>query len=107
MIDRNKFIAARKKADLSQAELSKAAGVSQQLIGEIEMGRSKTSKAIYKLAAAMHVSAHEMDPDIPALDDELEEIMVQIKSLPPEQGELVRRTLRDTLRIAKGTGRDR
>lgn len=105
MIDHKKFSEIRKKAKLSQSELAKAAGVSQQLIGEIERGRSKTTKAIYKLAAAMYVSAHTLDPDIPTLDDELQEIMVQITQLPPDQAKLVRRTLKDTLKIAQGGGR--
>lgn len=101
MIDRKKFVALRIKAGLSQAQLANKAGVSQQLVGEIERGQTNTSKAIYKFAAAMGVEAHELDAAIPSLDDELKEILVQIKMLPKDQAELVRRTLKDTLKLAK------
>ena len=59
---------ARKNAKLSQTDLARRAGVSQQAIGEIERGAVFSSKAIHKIAAALNVSANYLDPDIPASD---------------------------------------
>ena len=106
MIDVKKFVAAREKAGLSQADLARRSGVTQQAIGEIEAGRSKTSRSIFKLAAAMFVPANELDDAIPALDGDLEEILVQIKSLPAAQAALVKSALRDVIQIARGPGEE-
>lgn len=63
MIDRDSFIAARKAAKLSQIALAEKAGVSQQLIGSIETGRTKTSKYLPRLATALRVTLASLDPD--------------------------------------------
>lgn len=51
---------------LKQEPLAKLAGVSQQLIVEIEKGRVKSTKSVYNLAKALGVAAWELDPNIPA-----------------------------------------
>jgi phage repressor protein C with HTH and peptisase S24 domain len=56
---------ARDEAGLSQKELAQRAGVSQQAIGEIERGAVRSTKAIYKIAAALAVPVHFLDPAIP------------------------------------------
>jgi phage repressor protein C with HTH and peptisase S24 domain len=66
MIDVEKLKKARDSAKLSQKELAKKAGVSQQLIGEIERGAVLSSKSIYKIAIALGVGANHLDPAIPA-----------------------------------------
>jgi phage repressor protein C with HTH and peptisase S24 domain len=65
MIDVERLKKARDDADLTQGELAKKAGVSQQAIGEIERGAVRTSKSIYKIAAALNVAANYLDPSIP------------------------------------------
>lgn len=51
---------------MSQADLAKKAGVSQQAIGEIERGAVMSSRSIHRIAAALNVSANILDPDVPA-----------------------------------------
>lgn len=66
MIDRLKLVELRTAAKLSQAQLAKKAGISQQAIGEIERGAVLSSRSIHKIAAALNISANLLDPDIPA-----------------------------------------
>jgi phage repressor protein C with HTH and peptisase S24 domain len=65
MIKIERWKAARDEAGLTQGELAKRAGISQQAIGEIERGAVHSTKAIYKIAAALNVPAHFLDPAIP------------------------------------------
>lgn len=66
MIVIERFVAAREAVGLSQAELARRAGVSQQTVQQIEAGKIKTSKRIHAIAATLGVSAHFLDPSIPA-----------------------------------------
>lgn len=66
MIDRHKLKELREAAKLSQAQLAKKAGVSQQAIGEIERGAVLSSRSIHKIAAALNISANLLDPEVPA-----------------------------------------
>ncbi len=101
MIDVEKFKAARAAAKLSQTKLAKAANVSQQLIGEIEAGRARTTKAIYKLAEAMQIKAYELDDEIPAPITNWDETVSELRELPIEDQEYALRTLRDFIELAK------
>lgn len=65
MIDRQKFKKAREDSKLSQSQLAKRAGVSQQAIGEIERGAVLSSRSIHKIAKALNISANYLDPDVP------------------------------------------
>lgn len=65
MINIDRLKRAREEAGLSQTALARRAGVSQQAIGEIERGAVRSSKSIYKIAAALNVSPSVLDPDIP------------------------------------------
>ena len=67
MINIDRLKNARAAAKLSQQTLAKKAGVSQQAIGEIERGAVFSTKSIYKIAAALNVSANFLDPDVPAI----------------------------------------
>jgi transcriptional regulator with XRE-family HTH domain len=82
MINIEKFVAARKAQELSQNELAKAAGVSQQLIGGIENGLTKTTKKIHLIAKALKIPAYELDSDIPPPDKDLEVVLDAISNLP-------------------------
>lgn len=66
MINIDRFKSAREAAKFSQSSLAKRAGVSQQLIGEIERGAVLSTKSIHKIANALNVSANFLDPEIPA-----------------------------------------
>ena len=50
VINIERLVSRVRKEGLSQNELAKAVGVSQQLIGEIETGRTRSTKAIFKIA---------------------------------------------------------
>jgi len=69
MILTDSFKRAREAAGLSQSELARRVGIRQQTIAEIEKGNIKSTKAIYRLAAAMSVSASLLDPAIPVSAD--------------------------------------
>lgn len=53
----------RAAAKLSQAALAKAAGVSQQLISQIENGVNESTTELPALARALKVGVDEIDPD--------------------------------------------
>lgn len=53
----------RSRAGLSQGELAKLSGVSQQLISQIEQGKNLSTKHLPKLANALGVGIGEIDPD--------------------------------------------
>jgi len=52
----------RKTRKLTQVELADKAGVSQQLISQIESGKNQTTKELPVLAQALGVGVHEIDP---------------------------------------------
>lgn len=51
----------RKEKGMSQVELAKKAGVSQQLVSRLESGVDLTSKKLPELARALEVSVDELD----------------------------------------------
>jgi transcriptional regulator with XRE-family HTH domain len=51
----------RKAAHLSQDKLAELAGVTQQLISQIESGKNATTKELPAIAHALHVSVAEID----------------------------------------------
>lgn len=65
MIDIDRLKAIRGERQISQSGLAKAAGVSQQLIGEIERGAVRTTKHIYRIAKALNVPASDLDTSVP------------------------------------------
>lgn len=102
MIDAKKFKARREELNLTQAQLAVRAGTRQQNVMEIEAGRIRSTKKIYLFAAVLGLPAHELDDDIPALDDELEQTMTRIQELPTEeQREFVRRSIDGLIEIAR------
>lgn len=52
----------REAAGLSQPALAKKAGVSQQLISQLENGKNATTKHLPKIARALGVTIREIDP---------------------------------------------
>lgn len=65
MIDADALKAARNAAEMSQDDLAKAAGVSMQLIGQLERREVLTTKHVYKIAKALKMPVRDLDPDIP------------------------------------------
>jgi phage repressor protein C with HTH and peptisase S24 domain len=63
MIDGDAVRAAREEARLSQLDLARAAGISQQLIAAIETGRTKSTKFLARIALALNRRPGELDPD--------------------------------------------
>lgn len=100
MIDIGKFKAARAIADMSQSDVGRRAGVSQQLIGEIERGAVLSTKAIYRIARAMNVKAYELDPEIPAPGDAWEEALYNARELEDDDQRVILRNLQDNIDIA-------
>lgn len=86
---------------MSQARLAKAAGVSQQLIGEIEAGRSRTTKSIYKIAEALNLKAHELDNEIPAPAADWDQALNEVRLLTADEQEFALNNLRDFIRLIK------
>jgi phage repressor protein C with HTH and peptisase S24 domain len=72
MIDRDALISAREAKGLSQPGLAKLAGCSQQLIGALETGATKSTKFLPKIAHALEVDPGILDTDWAGI------------SLPPE-----------------------
>jgi transcriptional regulator with XRE-family HTH domain len=58
--------AARKAMKISQTELAKRVGCSQQLIGQIERGEATSTTYIFDLARELDVPPHVIDPSIPS-----------------------------------------
>jgi transcriptional regulator with XRE-family HTH domain len=63
MIEPDKFLAARKAAALSQLELARRSGVSQQLIAAIEKGGTRSTKFLPHIARALSVAPGDIDTD--------------------------------------------
>ena len=93
MIQVAEFIRLRDASGHTQVSLAKVAGVSQQLVAEIETGRTRTSKAIYRFAAAMGVEAHMLDPAIPKPKEitlpEVRHIMIELEALAPSERSVI------------------
>ena len=62
MIDRDFLKSARNASGLSQAELARRSGVAQQLIGQLERGEVRSTKAIFRIADALGVAAGSRKP---------------------------------------------
>lgn len=76
---------ARKAKGLTQVELAQLAGLCQQMVSDIERGRSRSARDLVKLAKALDVSA---DFLLGAESDEFsDEIYDLIMSLSPERRE--------------------
>lgn len=86
--------------DISQGELGKRARVSQQLIGEIERGATRSTKAIYRIAKALNVKAYELDPEIPAPKDAWEEAIMSARELDDDTQAVALRNLQDYINLA-------
>lgn len=52
----------RQAAKLTQPELAKRAGVTQQLISQLETGQNVTTRALPQLASALGVTVDKIDP---------------------------------------------
>lgn len=63
MIDKDALITAREAKGLSQPSLAKLAGCSQQLIGALETGTTKSTKFLPKIAHALEVDPGVLDSD--------------------------------------------
>src|SRR6266568_9258614 len=63
MIDGDAVRAAREEARLSQLDLARAAGISQQLVAAIETGRTKSTKFLARIALALNRRPGDLDPD--------------------------------------------
>jgi phage repressor protein C with HTH and peptisase S24 domain len=63
MLDRQAFVAARKAKGFSQSHLARVAGVSQQLIGAIETGATRTTKYLPRIAVALEVEPGHLDSE--------------------------------------------
>jgi transcriptional regulator with XRE-family HTH domain len=84
MIDIELFIRLRRDKKLSQLRLGKAVGMSQQLIAEIEKGRTRSTKVIYQIAQALGTTASLLDPAIPAVEGRLAKIQQDLIELGEE-----------------------
>src|SRR5262249_61208481 len=69
MIDGDAVRAAREEARLSQLDLARMAGVSQQLIAAIETGRTRSTKFLPRIAMALNRRPGELDPDWLSVDE--------------------------------------
>jgi transcriptional regulator with XRE-family HTH domain len=101
MINIELFVQLRRDKKLSQIALAKAAGVSQQLIGEIETGRVRSTKAIYKIAHALGTAASLLDPDIPAVDRRWAKIQQDLAELDEEDAAYILERLASDIEFAK------
>jgi len=84
MINIELFVRLRGEKKLSQSDLAKAVNVSQQLIGEIEAGRTRSTRAIYKIAHALGTTANLLDSDIPAIEGRWAKIQQDLTKLDEE-----------------------
>jgi transcriptional regulator with XRE-family HTH domain len=91
----------RKAAGLTQPELARRAGVSQQLISQIERGINRTTKELPQIASALGVQVHAIDESFilplvaPAPEDRtrLEAAIAQLLTLSGERQETVVRVI--------------
>ena len=83
-----RLLTARKLSGLTQAELTKKSGVSQQLISRIENDKVESTTEVFKLADALNVNPRwlatgggEMEPEKRTASDASEEEMKAIRLL--------------------------
>jgi transcriptional regulator with XRE-family HTH domain len=69
MINGDLLKASRKEKGFSQTALAKRVGVAQQLIGQLERGEVRSSKAVYRIAKVLDVAVTDLDPEIPSQAD--------------------------------------
>lgn len=101
MIDIELFVRLRKKQG-SQTKLAQAADVSQQLIGQIETGDVRSTKAIYRIARVLSVPANLLDPDIPPpspLEEHFAKVMELLKKLPAVEADFHIRKFEEMLQF--------
>jgi transcriptional regulator with XRE-family HTH domain len=99
MIDVPLLIRLREEAGFSQKDLAEKVGVSQQLIGEIEAGRVRTTKAIYRIANALGTIAHVLDPEIPRLESTWAKIIEDLKKLPEAEASFHTEKFKETIQF--------
>jgi transcriptional regulator with XRE-family HTH domain len=105
MINIELFVRLRAGKKLSQTGLAKAAGVSQQLIGEIEAGRVRSTKAIYKIAHILGTTASLLDPDIPVVESNWAKIQQELSELDPEIAAYLLERFANDIEFAKKRGK--
>lgn len=81
MIDPNALLKAREGKDLSQPALAKLVGCSQQLIGALERGTTKSTKFLPRIARALEIDPAMLDSDF-AIDRSKLPLM-DVPALPP------------------------
>jgi transcriptional regulator with XRE-family HTH domain len=107
MIDIELFVRLRSDKKFSQGELAKIVGVSQQLVGEIERGGVRSTKAIYKFAHALGTTASLLDPGIPAVESRLAKIQQELTELGEEDATYLLERLENDIEFAKRAKRDK
>lgn len=87
----------REDKGLSQVKLANLAGVSQQLVSQIELGKNTTTKELPELAKALQVGIAEIDENfIPtASTDDEEDVLARYRRAPAHRKVLVRNLLRE------------
>lgn len=88
---------ARGRKGWTQAELAAAAGVSVDVIKQIEIGRTQQPKQILSISGAIGVSAAWLQfgvPEIEQLDREAIEAALQLQSLPDAQRKAMSESIR-------------
>lgn len=87
----------RIRGKMSQVKLAKAAGVSQQLISQIENGENTTTKELPKLAKALGVDVAELDENFTpaATTPEEEDLLARYRNAPERRRVLVLDLLRE------------
>lgn len=101
MIDVEFFVRLRREKNLSQKQLAAAVGVSQQLIGEIEAGRTLSTKAIYKIARTLGTTANRLDSEIPGVEGLLAKLEHELSELDEEQATCVLERFASDIEFAK------
>jgi transcriptional regulator with XRE-family HTH domain len=101
MINIELLVQLRGDKKLSQTALAKAAGVTQQLIGEIEAGRVRSTKAIYKIAHTLGTTATLLDPGIPAIESRLAKIQQKLSRLDEEEATYLLDRLEHDIEVAE------
>jgi transcriptional regulator with XRE-family HTH domain len=91
----------RDDKEISQAELASRVGVVQQLIGQIERGQVRTTKAIFAIARELGVPAHVLDPDIPAVQGWAAKISEELNEVDDEVASHLLQNLDNEIQFAK------
>jgi transcriptional regulator with XRE-family HTH domain len=107
MINIELLVRLRGDKKLSQNALAKAIGASQQLIGEIETGRVRSTRAIYKIAHALGTTASLLDPEIPVVESRWSKIQQDLEELDPEDAAYLLERLASDIEFVKSVKRDK